>query len=415
MKALTRRASRRTSLTVSAVLFLAIAAAACSSSGGGSTKAGTDSKASGSTIRVGFVAPTSGPEPFPTELAAIKGGLKYVNDTLHGVNGHPLQVDVCQTDGTAEANVNCANTFVQNHDVLVLDGYDLADGAEQPILDRAGISMVGVVASNETTDTSANDFFFGPSSEAFGAGPAEILKRQGVTSIAYTAPNLPAIQTYAQDALLPPTKALGLTYSTTYYDPTNSNWAVVAQTLASKHADLIFSIAGSEAQCTSLLQALRAANVTSKIFLGGCSQFVQTLGAKESAGVLSYTALWQPNMSGHAPTVIQHQLDAYKSVMTSIGQGSVVDQHGVAAFATVVDADEVLSMIKGTISAATAKKQFESLKNWQPFLDPPATCDHKQWPGTSTCTATLLVTEIAADGGTEAAGGAGFQSVAPVK
>jgi branched-chain amino acid transport system substrate-binding protein len=130
--------------------------------------------------------------------------VEYVNSALKGVNGHPLQVDVCQTDGTAEANVNCANGFVQNHDVAVLDGYDLADGAEQPILDRAGISDIGIVAGNETVDTSPNDFFLGPADEAFGSGPLQILHGQGVNSIAFAAPNLPADQTYANAALLPP-------------------------------------------------------------------------------------------------------------------------------------------------------------------------------------------------------------------
>jgi hypothetical protein len=101
--------------------------------------------------------------------------------------------------------------------------------------------------------------------------------------------------------------------------------------------------------------------------------------------------------------------------MTAVGGASITDQHGVAAFAVVMDADEVLSMIKGPITPSTVKQQFLSLKNWQPFLDPPATCDHKQWPGTATCTATLLVTQIASDGGTEPAVGSGFQPVSPVR
>jgi branched-chain amino acid transport system substrate-binding protein len=398
------------------------ASAACSSSGGShsSQTSGGNGGSSGTTtsvgsIRVGFIAPTSGPAPYPTETLAIKGAVQYVNSALKGVNGHPLQVDVCQTDGTAEANVNCANGFVQNHDVAVLDGYDLADGAEQPILDRAGISDIGIVAGNETVDTSPNDFFLGPADEAFGSGPLQILHGQGVNSIAFAAPNLPADQTYANAALLPPAEKLGVNVSMSYFNPGNTQWAVIAQTLAAKHADMAGTIAASEAQCTSLLGALRAANVSGKIFLGGCSDFVKDAGVSKAQGVLSYTALWQPDMAAHAPKVIQDQLAVYKQAMTAVGGASITDQHGVAAFAVVMDADEVLSMIKGPITPSTVKQQFLSLKNWQPFLDPPATCDHKQWPGTATCTATLLVTQIASDGGTEPAVGSGFQPVSPVR
>ena len=369
--------------------------------------------ASGTPIKVGFVAPTSGTTPFPTETLAIKGAVKYVNSVLGGVNGHPLQVDVCQTDETAQTNVNCANTFVSNGDVVVGDGYDTGDGAEQPILDRAGISLVGVVAGNSVVDQSPNDFFFGPADDAFAFGPFQILKRLGITHIAFDSPNVAADQTYVSTAIVPAAKASGITVDALYYDPTNTDWAVIASTLLSKNAQMIGTIAGSEAQCSSMLSALRAANAKPQIFLGGCSDFVKTDGVAQAAGVYSYTALWQPDNAAHAPAVIQQQLAAYKTAMTAVNGQSVTDQHGVAAFATVVDLDEVLSMIKGDITPQTVKAQFAGLKNWQPFLDPPATCDHQQFPGESTCTATILVTKIAPDGGTAPATGQGFQPITP--
>ena len=280
----------------------------------------------------------------------MKGALKYVNTVLGGINGHPLSIDVCQTDEMPETNVSCANTFVQDHVVAVLDGYDYGDGAEQPILDRAGISDIGVVAGNETVDTSPNNFFFGPADEEFASGPFQVLAKQGIKSVAFSQPNTPADQDYVKIALVPAAKQLGIKLSDSYYNPANTDWAVIADTLAAQHADMTGTVAGSESQCTSLLEALRAANVKGKLFLGGCSAFVQTAGIKASVGVLSYTALWQPNFINHAPPVIKAQLEAYKTAMTAVGGASVVDQHGVAAFATVVDADEVLKMIKGAIT-----------------------------------------------------------------
>jgi branched-chain amino acid transport system substrate-binding protein len=383
---------------------------------GGSSAAttGPTTQTAGSPITVGFDAPTSGASPFPTETIAIKGALKYVNTVLGGINGHPLAIDVCQTDETPETNVNCANTFVQDHVVAVLDGYDYGSGAETPILSRAGIPAIGVVAGNETVDTSPNDFFFGPADEEFASGPLQVLAKQGVKSVAFSSPNTPADQDYAKIALIPAAKALGIKLDNSYYNPANTDWAVIADTLVAQHADVVGTVAGSEAQCTSMLEALRAVNVTSKVFLGGCSAFVQSAGIKASVGVLSYTALWQPDFINHAPAVIQAQLEAYKTAMTAVGGASVTDQHGVAAFATVVDVDEVLKMIKGAITPATVKSQFLALKNWQPFLDPPATCDHKEWPGTSTCTASMLVTKIAPDGGTEPDAGTGFTPISPL-
>jgi hypothetical protein len=89
-----------------------------------------------------------------------------------------------------------------------------------------------------------------------------------------------------------------------------------------------------------------------------------------------------------------------------------------AGGAAMLAALEPFEQLAAQIIAAGGAKSVDrhlSLKNWQPFLDPPATCDHKQWPGTATCTATLLVTQIASDGGTEPAVGSGFQPVSAAR
>jgi hypothetical protein len=67
-----------------------------------------------------------------------------------------------------------------------------------------------------------------------------------------------------------------------------------------------------------------------------------------------------------------------------------------AGGAAMLAALEPFEQLAAQIIAAGGAKSVDrhlSLKNWQPFLDPQATSDHKQWPGTATCTATLLVAD----------------------
>ena len=402
-----------------------LALAACSSGTSSSASAGSTqasgsqassapaaTNVSGGAIKVGFIEPVSGAVTYPTETPALKGAQQYLS-THGGVDGHPLQLVICDSDGTPATATNCANNFVQQHVVMVLDGYDPTDGEQLPILARAGIPMIGVVAYSGVADTNSDAFFFGPASQAFGVGPLQLLHEQGINDIAFALADIPADHTYYNLSLAPVAKKLGMTVSMTYYPSTSPNWTVLAATLESTNPQVAGLVAAPEADCTSMFKALRASGYTKPVFLGGCSSFIQAVGPSQATGTFSYTALWQPDMQKYAPPVIQSQLALYGQAMNAIGQGQIGDQHGVAAFASVMDAAEILKMVKGTPTASSALQAIKSLRNWQPFLDPPATCNHEEWPGTSACTNTILVTKVAADGQFQPAVGNGFQSLNP--
>jgi branched-chain amino acid transport system substrate-binding protein len=407
---------RRTGVAACAAIAVSLSIVACSSSSGQAGPAGSKSssaKIAGTTatkspIKVGFIDPNSGPAPYKTVKYGRKGGLRYVNKIIGGVNGHPLKLSVCNSDGTPEKNVSCANRFVQEHVVAVVDGYAAAAGAEAPILKRAGIPITGVVAGNDTLNTASNAYYFGPAHQAFAVGPLQVLHKAGVNKMALTIADVPAGHAYVKKYVDPAAKDLGMQVSTFYYPANNPNWSVIATTLTSKNAGLVGVIAAPETQCTALLKAVQRTGWNKKILLGGCQDFVKKVGKSQAAGVYSYSATWLSSMRKYAPPVIQRQIDAYHRTMAAIGHADVKDQRAISGFADLVDLAKRMRDAKTPITAKSVTTAFAKTKNFQTFMGPVVTCTPPPWQHSSSCTDTVLITKVRPDGSIKPAGGKGF-------
>jgi branched-chain amino acid transport system substrate-binding protein len=356
-----------------------------------------------------MIDPVSGPAPYPNSGFGAQGAVKYVNTLLHGVAGRPVSLVICQTDGTPETNVNCANSFVQAGVVAVVNGYEAGAGAELPVLHSAGIPLVGQIAKDATSDHDPKSYFFGPPDAAFAVGPLQLMAQKHLKNVAFGAINIPSYHAYFNTDILPAAARLGLSASVSYYDPSNPNWSVVAATLASKQAQISGLVAAPQSDCTSLLGALKTVGYAGQILLGACSDFISAAGPSKAAGVWSYTGNWLPSMANHAPGLARHQIQIYEAAMKAIGKPNITDEQASGTFAAVVDLAEIMNTIKGKIDGATVNAALAGTKNFQSFLGPKITCSHQEWPGTSSCSNEVLVTIVGSDGkfapGTTANGG----------
>jgi branched-chain amino acid transport system substrate-binding protein len=396
--------------------------AACSSAtsastggqSGGSQSASAASKAAGGPIKVGFIYTQSGSVAYPQNGPASKGAVYYVNNVMGGVHGHPITLETCDSDGTEATNINCANQFVSENVVAVVDAGDPAAGSEAPILNKAGIPMVGMVAGEPTANSNPDGYYFGPASQAFALGPLQVVKEKGAKSVALVDADAPGAQGYIDGIVLPAAKALGLTASATFFEEGSANWPVIAASLAAKHADLTGFTGGTESDCTSLLEALKQIGFSKQIFLGGCSDFIQQAGVAESAGVLSYTAVWLPAMAESAPPSIKEELADYAQAMKATGNPSIADQRAVVAFSAIVNLVQVMDQYgKAPYTAASVTAALKSVKGYNAFLGPDNdNCGTpRPWPGTSSCTNSMLVTIVKPDGTIAPAIGDGYAAL----
>jgi ABC-type branched-subunit amino acid transport system substrate-binding protein len=147
----------RAAIALGAVGLLA---AACGSSGDGSSAGTTGagrSAAAGTPIPVQFVSTlTSNVYSLPESGAAAKAAVGSINQA-GGINGHPIELNICDDDFTPNGATKCAEQAVEQNDVASVGSVEIYPNYF-PILQEAGIAYIGGEGLNAAELNSSNSF-----------------------------------------------------------------------------------------------------------------------------------------------------------------------------------------------------------------------------------------------------------------
>ena len=177
-------------LAVLAAMAMLVAACGSSDDGGGSSTSGDEASAEESAaeepaeeepaaepaddgamaddsmdaVKIGLIAQDEELLSFPEVRSAAQAFVDYANAELGGIDGHPVELDVCGAGDAPEGHVACAQQFVNDDSVhIVLSGGFLGNSAAvAAITSEAGKAMI----------TLGNDFvdYFTPNSYVFDPG-----------------------------------------------------------------------------------------------------------------------------------------------------------------------------------------------------------------------------------------------------
>src|SRR5260221_8979896 len=137
----TRSHRRRTVALAAFISTVLLATAACSSdkptsSGNGSGSSSSDAgsvlgspnKATGTPIKIGFVYDGPGAAGDATDnFTGGKVAAQYANDFLGGINGHPIDLQGCDTTNTPAGGTQCAITLTNDKVAAVVTGSSTYD------------------------------------------------------------------------------------------------------------------------------------------------------------------------------------------------------------------------------------------------------------------------------------------------
>jgi len=395
--------------TTALVGLVAVAAAACSSSSSSSppTTAAPasstvstlpDNVATGEPIKIGFLNDEGGAAFSVPELTVgSKIAVEYVNQKLGGVNGRPLEVVRCTSDGSPERSIACANQFVEEHVVAVQEGVDLGADAILPILTDAGIPLIGHVQFGPARMFDANSYYFGTAAIAYGGAALKYYDDQGAGSVEFFLPDAPSSHAFTDGVLTPTAAALGLEYKTVYYDPASPNYAVLAATTVADNPDVSGTIAATDGQCADLVSGLRDAGYQGMILAASCQSLYKAIGNK-AVDVDVDLDHWSPADVESAPAPKQADLKLYADLMTAGGHADLVQGNAFVSFADTITFADILRTIDGTIDGKSVSAALMAAKGVESFAGPTITCDHSVLPGNSACAAGLLFFRIQSDG-----------------
>lgn len=391
----------KTSVLGVAIASIALVTAACGADAEPESAPAGSNVATGSPIKIGAMAPSNGATAFPEVEYGVKAAEWYINNEMGGIDGHKLEVDLCQGDGSPETAVACANGFVSSSYPVVLDAYDFSFGGARPILIEAGIPFVGSVSgdsTNETVDYPHGFYWTGPLAIT-AAGVANMWDASGTTKANLAVADAPAAHTYVDSTFLPLSDARGVDSAVQWVDETKANWNAIAAAEMEGDPDMTGSISLSEDGCTALFTALRQQGWTGDIFVGSCTKYVDEMDPKDSAGTMTIPRTWLYQGKDNAPAEVADQLEDFATAMDAVGHGEALEARAIYAFAGLVTLAEVLQTVDGDITPKSVTTAITSVKDKQMFLGPKITCDGQQWPGRPTaCSKQSIFFTVQEDG-----------------
>jgi branched-chain amino acid transport system substrate-binding protein len=391
-------------MTLAGALVLALmttGVAACggsdSSDSGASTQAPSQTtaaqQASGKPIAIGFLNQEKGAVAFPDFGSGARVARDYVNDELGGVGGRPLRFVECQTDGSPESSIDCANQLAEAHVAAVLEGIDLGSDAAVPVLRAAGIPLVGHTAFGTAQSVSRDAFFFGAALPAYGIAPLQVMKDQlDASSAVYLGSDTKLIHSFVDGAIAPAARANGIDLTPLYYQATNPDFSSTLTGALAQRPDVIFTTA-PDPDCIGIVKAASTLAFGGELFAGSCSAFIEADGASAD-GVYSSSDLWVPEAVDEAPPEKAEQIRTYVEQMRAHAP-RYVNGFAQDTFSATMDLAKVLETVRGEPTPDAVTDALRGARDVDSFMGQPFTCDGKQWTGLpSACANGIIVYQV---------------------
>jgi branched-chain amino acid transport system substrate-binding protein len=393
---------------VAALLVTVLAASGCTTSdgadeGGGTTTEPSDvptteagTAATGEPVKLGYVNTDTGATAIPDLTEGAEIAVKRINEHANGINGRPIELVVCGTDGTPESSASCANQMVDAGVVAVIEGGDLGSDAKVPILKDAGIPTLGTSTLGTGQSLNQNAFFFSPAATTYPAAEVDLAARIGAKNVTMLLPDVPQVP-IVTDIGKKQADLNDVQFQVVTFDPAAPDFDAALAAIMSNGSDAIGTIATDD-WCTGMIRAASSAGFTGDLIMGTCSRFVDELGDDAPENVYGLSSVWAPRSADYAPDEAKEVIDQYIAAMDEAGKGDDVVGLTYGGYAAVQQVAWVLSTITTELTAPNISAAMSTMKDGPNPLGQPITCDPRPQPGFSGCTPGWLMLQQQPDG-----------------
>jgi branched-chain amino acid transport system substrate-binding protein len=360
---------------------LALTAAACSSSSSGSSSAGTAASSSAPASALGASAASSSAKPLsifffdeegasaaassPESFQAAEAAVDYVNDNLGGIKGRPLKLTHCETLGTPDSAINCANQAVDAKPDVVIKGVDVAGGSAVPIVTGAGLPYVTLNAGSPDEVDHKLAFSLSSGFAAQFAPVAAYAKTKGYKSLGVIYTNVQPLSTPLNGPFAQLLAKDGIGYVPEPVDITSANVTSEYNALVAKHVGAILVVT-SLAQCTATLQARAALSDSTPLFMSSSCNVPSALSSVSSSTTDGTVFAFQDTSAVPGDADTKTYLQAMKTYEPSASIGSFAP----SSFESIIDFYRAMLTAKdpSTLDAASVATTIESAKNIPLFM-----------------------------------------------
>lgn len=347
--------------------------------------------ASGEPIRLGMINQenTLGGS-FPELSLAVRAGIEFINTEMGGVKGRPLELEVCNTEFSAEGSTNCAQKFVQAKVPAVMGGIDVfGNGIET--LGQNGVPFVGGITVSSQSYTAANSFQWSGGSQsaavAFAWYAAEKLKASKVSIVYGEFASITASAQAAKKVL----DGYGVTVQMVPYPILATDLSSPLNAAAAGDPDAIFMLA-ADSGCKAGFDGIASLGIdVESFYVGACAapNIISQVDASKTDG--AYFSVEGPVIG--EPPVPDNQL--YAGVIAKYGDGLDPVGAGTVTFRSLMNLYAILNQITGDITPAAITAALAATVDEPSFSGHPYTCNRKQFEGLpALCSPQQILTQM---------------------
>lgn len=365
--------------TVALLLATAMTVSACGDDDDGASTNVEAPTPGGAPIELGLINTENSPAGnYVDNRKGAEAAIKYVNAELGGVNGRPLEVETCITDGSPESSIGCANKFAQAKKLAVMPGIDFGAAAAVPIYTQNNIPYVGGLFVSPAEYTAPTGYsFLGAAAGAvtgLAAYAGQELQAKKVVVVAQDVPQASA----AIDGFMKPVFAkVGVTeVSSVLEAATAADWTPAMTRAKDGDPDAFILLAGGPA-CTKMMQAIATLAIPTEkvLFAQECANKDQiSAGNGGGDGALYQSSMISPDADDPNAKLFREKVDQYSDVAPGI-----TTQVG---FDSVMILFEMLkSLSPDNITRETLVSALKSPQGRPGFMSHGFVCDGKRFPG----------------------------------
>ena len=313
---------------------------------------------------------------FPELSGAVQAGVEWINEEMGGIDGRPIEVQVCNTEFSPEGSTACAQRFVELGVPAVVGGIDVFGNAIDTLEDN-GIPYVGGIPVSTQSSVSPVSFQWSGgtwgATVAFAEHAITEVQAERVSILYGEFGSIAESGQYGREVL----EAAGVEVQLVPYPILATDLAAPLEAAAASDPDAIIVLA-ADTGCRPAFEGLAALDLdVTAYFVGACAAptIIEALDPAVTEGAVF-------NVEGPVdPDIPQPDFDLYFAVVERYGDGLDPVGAGTVSFRSFMNLYVVLRELgadgitsDAIIEALQAKEEAPS------FMGHPYTCDGSDFP-----------------------------------
>ncbi len=221
-------------------------------------------RATGAPVTIGLISDAGGSSDQGTGQLVEQGAraaTKYWNTDLGGLEGHKVNLFICEDQSTAAGGQSCAKEMVQRDVVAVVEPFTAEGQTEVPTIVGAGIPYIAVTGASSAELTTPGAYALESGFPSYIGAMALSAKQHGFKNVAFLVDSTPAVLQTVQTLGGIVYKAAGVTLQTEPVNPGTADVTAQLQTAVSGGADAV-GVIGDLTMCTSFFRGYEMLHLT---------------------------------------------------------------------------------------------------------------------------------------------------------